>query len=78
MVAVSPCMTETPGLNEQRHVSQQGDSFLEMQARIRSSIPLNRFGHPDDIARTVLFCASPLASFVTASTVFADGSLSAI
>jgi NAD(P)-dependent dehydrogenase (short-subunit alcohol dehydrogenase family) len=78
VVAVSPCMTETPGLDEQHRASQQGDSFLEMQARVRSSIPLNRFGHPDDIARAVLFCASPLASFVTASTVFADGGLSAI
>ncbi len=78
VVAVSPCMTETPGLDEQRKASNQGDSFLEMQARVRSSIPLNRFGHPDDIARAVLFCASPLAAFVTASTVFADGGLSAI
>ena len=82
VVAVSPCMTETPGLDEQRQVSQQGDakgdSFQEMQARVRGSIPLNRFGHPDDIARAVLFCASDLAAFVTASTVFADGGLSAI
>jgi NAD(P)-dependent dehydrogenase (short-subunit alcohol dehydrogenase family) len=77
VVAVSPCMTETPGLDEQRKVSRQGDAkgnaFQEMQARIRSAIPLNRFGHPDDVARAVLFCASDLASFVTASTVFADG-----
>jgi NAD(P)-dependent dehydrogenase (short-subunit alcohol dehydrogenase family) len=49
-----------------------------MQARIRGSIPLNRFGHPDDVARAVLFCASDLAAFVTASTVFADGGVSAI
>jgi NAD(P)-dependent dehydrogenase (short-subunit alcohol dehydrogenase family) len=78
VVAVSPCMTETPGLDEQRQASQQGDSFLEMQARVRAGIPLNRFGHPDDIARAVLFCATPLAAFVTATTVFADGGLSAI
>jgi len=78
VVAVSPCATETPGLEEQRAASQQGDSFLEMQARVRSSIPLNRFGQPDDIARVVLFCASPLAAFVTATTVFADGGLSVI
>ena len=71
-------MTETPGLDEQRKASRQGDGFLGMQARVRSGIPLNRFGHPDDIARAVLFCASPLAAFVTASTVFADGGLSAI
>jgi NAD(P)-dependent dehydrogenase (short-subunit alcohol dehydrogenase family) len=82
VVAVSPCMTETPGLDEQRQVSRQGDakgdSFQEMQARVRGSIPLNRFGHPDDIARSVLFCASDLAAFVTATTIFADGGLSAI
>lgn len=78
VLAVSPCMTETPGLDEQRRASRQSDGFLDMQARVRSSIPLNRFGHPDDIARAVLFCASPLAAFVTATTVFADGGLSAI
>jgi NAD(P)-dependent dehydrogenase (short-subunit alcohol dehydrogenase family) len=82
VVAVSPCMTETPGLDEQRRVSQSGgaksDSFQDMEARIRSSIPLRRFGHPDDVARAVLFCASDLAGFVTASTVFADGGVSAI
>ena len=82
VVAVSPCMTETPGLDEQRQASRSGDaggdSFQEMAARIRSSIPLNRFGHPDDVARAVLFCASDLAGFVTASTVFADGGVSAI
>jgi NAD(P)-dependent dehydrogenase (short-subunit alcohol dehydrogenase family) len=72
-----------PGLAEQRQASQSADtegggSFREMEARIRSSIPLNRFGHPDDVARAVLFCASDLAGFVTASTVFADGGVSAI
>lgn len=82
VVAVSPCMTETPGLAEQRRASRGGDaqedSFQAMAARIRSSIPLNRFGHPDDVARAVLFCASDLAGFVTATTVFADGGVSAI
>lgn len=82
VVAVSPCMTETPGLAEQRQASRggdaKGDGFQDMEARIRGSIPLNRFGHPDDVARAVLFCASDLAAFVTASTVFADGGVSAI
>lgn len=82
VVAVSPCMTETPGLDEQRRASQAGDakgeSFQEMEARIRRSVPLNRFGHPDDVARAVLFCATDLAAFVTASTVFADGGVSVI
>lgn len=82
VVAVSPCMTETPGLAEQRAVARGGDAksdgFQAMEAKIRSSIPLNRFGQPDDIARAVLFCASDLAAFVTATTVFADGGVSAV
>lgn len=82
VVAVSPCMTETPGLAEQRAAARcgdaKGDSFQEMETKIRSSIPLKRFGHPDDIARAVLFCASDLAAFVTATTVFADGGVSAV
>jgi 2-deoxy-D-gluconate 3-dehydrogenase len=34
---------------------------------------LNRWGQPDDMARVVLFLASPLSSFVTGSTLLADG-----
>ena len=75
-------MTKTPGLQEQRQSSQcgdaKGDSFRQMETRIRSSIPLNRLGQPDDVARVVLFCASDLAGFVSASTVFVDGGVGAI
>jgi NAD(P)-dependent dehydrogenase (short-subunit alcohol dehydrogenase family) len=78
VVAVAPCMTETPGLEEQRRASGPADGFQEMAAQVRRGIPLNRFGHPDDIARAVLFCASDLAAFVTATTVFADGGLSVV
>jgi 2-deoxy-D-gluconate 3-dehydrogenase len=34
---------------------------------------LNRWGQPDDMARAVLFLSSPLSSFVTGSTLLADG-----
>jgi 2-deoxy-D-gluconate 3-dehydrogenase len=34
---------------------------------------LNRWGQPDDMARVVLFLSSPLSSFVTGSTLLADG-----
>jgi NAD(P)-dependent dehydrogenase (short-subunit alcohol dehydrogenase family) len=36
-------------------------------------VPLGRFGTPDDIAGVVLFLASDLSSFVTGTTVHADG-----
>ncbi|WP_432970789.1 SDR family NAD(P)-dependent oxidoreductase [Dactylosporangium sp. CA-233914] len=35
--------------------------------------PVGRAGVPDDIARVVLFCASDLSTFMTGSTLLADG-----
>ncbi|HEY6452827.1 MAG TPA: SDR family NAD(P)-dependent oxidoreductase [Steroidobacteraceae bacterium] len=81
VVAVSPALTETPGY--QAAVTDEGDGSdarrknQALHERIRSLVPLGRMGRPDDVARAVLFCASDLAAFVTATTVFADGGLSA-
>lgn len=35
--------------------------------------PIGRVGVPDDIARVVLFCASDMSTFMTGSTLLADG-----
>lgn len=35
--------------------------------------PVGRVGVPDDVARVVLFCASDLSTFMTGSTLLADG-----
>ncbi|MGQ0698420.1 MAG: SDR family NAD(P)-dependent oxidoreductase [Panacagrimonas sp.] len=40
---------------------------------IMSSIPMSRFGLPDEIAQAVLFLASDRASFITGVAVAADG-----
>ena len=79
VVAVSPAMTETPGLQEQRAASDQTatQDFRELERKILATFPLGRFGQPDDVARVVLFAASDLAAFVTATTVFCDGGVSA-
>jgi NAD(P)-dependent dehydrogenase (short-subunit alcohol dehydrogenase family) len=39
--------------------------------------PVGRPGVPDDIARVVLFCASDLSTFMTGSTLLADGGTTA-
>jgi NAD(P)-dependent dehydrogenase (short-subunit alcohol dehydrogenase family) len=81
VVAVSPAMTETPGLEEQRArntaTAEAAQSFRDLEQKIAATIPLRRIGHPDDVARVVLFVASDLAEFVTATTVFCDGGVSA-
>lgn len=40
---------------------------------ILGSIPMNRFGLPDEIAQAVLFLASERASFITGVAIAADG-----
>jgi NAD(P)-dependent dehydrogenase (short-subunit alcohol dehydrogenase family) len=81
VVAVSPALTETPGYQEAMDrnsgAGASGQSNRELHERIRSMVPLGRMGKPDDVARVVLFCVSDLAAFVTATTVFADGGVSA-
>ncbi|MCO8277552.1 SDR family oxidoreductase [Actinoplanes sp. TRM 88003] len=39
--------------------------------------PIGRAGTPDDIARVALFCASDLSTFMTGSTLLADGGTTA-
>ena len=39
--------------------------------------PLGRLGHPDEVARAVLFLASDEASFITGTSIVVDGGLTA-
>ena len=55
-----------------------GTPLLERQepdtiARIVSTIPMGRMGHPDEIAKAALFLASDDSSFVTGIELFVDG-----
>lgn len=49
-----------------------GDGLIDA-ARIESRTPLGRMARPEEIAHVIAFLASPLASFVTGTTVNADG-----
>jgi glucose 1-dehydrogenase len=46
------------------------------EARIIAKTPARRIGEPSDVARAVLFLASPEARFITGASLFVDGGLS--
>jgi NAD(P)-dependent dehydrogenase (short-subunit alcohol dehydrogenase family) len=64
---VSPGSIDTPGLRGLRGAGAADD------ARYATSVPLGRVGHPDDIAKAVVFLASDDAGFVAGAELFADG-----
>ena len=51
-------------------LDRHGDEFLK-------SIPLRRFGGPDDLKGAIAFLASPASAFVTGQTLVVDGGQSA-
>jgi NAD(P)-dependent dehydrogenase (short-subunit alcohol dehydrogenase family) len=68
--AVSPGPIATPiygrlGLPE--------EAVDAMASSILATVPMKRFGQPEEIAKTVLFLASPDASYITGVEVNVDG-----
>ena len=39
------------------------------------AIPMQRWGEPDEVARAILFLASPAASYITGQSLAIDGGL---
>ena len=68
--AVNPTVTQT-GMTAGIHQDQA------TLAKILERIPMGRLGHPDDIAKVMVFLASDEAGFVTGVNMPVDGGLSA-
>jgi glucose 1-dehydrogenase len=47
----------------------------ELLAKLNAAIPLGRMAQPVEISRVVAFLASDAASYITATTIFADGGI---
>jgi NAD(P)-dependent dehydrogenase (short-subunit alcohol dehydrogenase family) len=68
--AISPGPIDTPGLSRLFENRQGGE---QVKTTFLSTIPMGRFGTPDDVAKAVLFLASDDSSFVTGIELFVDG-----
>jgi NAD(P)-dependent dehydrogenase (short-subunit alcohol dehydrogenase family) len=68
--AISPGPIDTPGLSELLGSSETGQQRKKM---ISTTVPLGRFGRPEEIAKAVVFLASDDASYITGIELFVDG-----
>jgi NAD(P)-dependent dehydrogenase (short-subunit alcohol dehydrogenase family) len=68
--AISPGPIEPPGLDGLARTEEVGG---QLKASLIASVPLGRFGTPDEIAKAAVFLASDDSSFVTGTELFVDG-----
>jgi NAD(P)-dependent dehydrogenase (short-subunit alcohol dehydrogenase family) len=68
--AVSPGSIDTPAARDLLASSDVGEKRKKM---IADSVPVGRFGTPDEIAKAVLFLASDDSSYITGTELFVDG-----
>src|SRR6185312_13493811 len=68
--AVNPGVTVT---NLHRRSGMDEAQYAAFLERAKTTHPLGRPGHPDDVAETILFLASARASWMTGETIPIDG-----
>ena len=68
--AVAPGNVLFPGGSWERKLAERREFFEQY---VQSEVPLQRFGHPEEIADAVVFLASERASFITGACLVVDG-----
>ncbi len=72
--AVSPGPIETPIFGK---LGMPADQLEQMAASIRSQVPVQRYGNPDEVAQVIGFLASKAASYVTGAQYTIAGGMEA-
>ncbi len=72
---VLPGFTETDRLFEvlSNAANKKGHSLEEEKVLATQSIPMGRFGRPEEFAAAAAFLASPAASYITGTSLLVDG-----
>jgi NAD(P)-dependent dehydrogenase (short-subunit alcohol dehydrogenase family) len=68
--AISPGSIDTPAATDLLASSEVGEQRRKM---VSTSVPLGRFGRPDEVAKAVVFLASDDSSYITGTELFVDG-----
>ena len=68
VVGVGPGAVDTP-------INKETEADPAKMAKLDAAIPLGRLADPKEIGSVVAFLASDGASYVTATTIFADGGI---
>lgn len=77
-VCPGPVYTDFNKRNMAQRCETLGIGEEEMIERIRSAIPLGRWGEPEDIARGVAFLCSPQAEWVTGEIMRVSGGMEGV
>jgi NAD(P)-dependent dehydrogenase (short-subunit alcohol dehydrogenase family) len=72
---VAPGATQTPIWKRGARVNATAEESAKLADFFSSTVPLARWGDPDDVAKAVLFLASDDASYINAVELMVDGGL---
>jgi citronellol/citronellal dehydrogenase len=64
------CNAVAPGIIRTEGLSQYPAEIRDLAVQ---STPMKRYGTPEEVARAIVFLASPAASFITGATLYVDG-----
>jgi 3-oxoacyl-[acyl-carrier protein] reductase len=72
---ILPGLTETQRLDElmKHSAALLGKEHAVIESQLKESIPMKRFGKPEEIANVIAFLASPAASYVNGVNLAVDG-----